>query len=602
MTKMTIREYLKEQGVLLTDGAMGTYCSLIRGQPNVLVETVTADDPETIRRIHREYLQAGARMLNSNTFAANTYKLAVSRLELREILHQAYRLAGSEAEPYGAYVAADIGPLPEMEDTEEISMEAAMDEYRFIIDCFLEEGAGLFNFETFSTTAYAPLLAEYVKSRNPDAFVICSFAVSSTGTTLRGLSLQRIFDELSLVDAIDGIGLNCGTGPTHLFDNLSRVDFGSKIVSLVPNASYPEIIDGQIVYSQNPDYFAEFMVKARDLGVQILGGCCGTTPDHIRALHRQLAGRPRPSGGQAPARARRESPRPAGVNRLADKIRRGHFVVAVELPPPGTPDVRDILAMAGMMKQAGADVVTFSDSPLGRARTNPIALSARIRREVGIETLPHMCCRDRNIIAIKSDLMGAYMEDLHNVLLVTGDPIPAAERNEITSIFNLNSFKLIELVTNMNDDLFRENPFFIAGALDLNVPQPDKAVGRMARKKALGAQYFMTQPVYEQRVVEYIRDRQLNRDYPILAGIMPVVNYRNARFLDNEIPGINIPQRVMEQFHPDMSRQEAEETGIRVAWETIEQLMGHVAGIYLVTPLNRIRMVETLVRKIRSAT
>ena len=597
---MTIRDYLKKHGALVTDGAMGTYCSLIREKQNDLVESVTAQDPETVRRIHREYLQAGARMLNSNTFAANTYKMEISRQELKDLLKRAYRLAREEAAPFGAFVAADIGPLPEMEDTEEITLDEVMDEYRFIIDCFLEEGAMLFNFETFSTAAYAPLLAGYVKSQRPDAFVICSFAVNSSGTTLRGLSIQRIFDELSQEETIDGIGLNCGTGPTHLFDNLSRVDFGSKIVSLVPNASYPEIIDGRIVYSQNPDYFAEFLVKARDLGVQILGGCCGTTPDHIRALSRQLAGRPQTPVEPVVPKPRRKAPRSVGVNRLAEKIQQGRFVIAVELPPPGTPDVRDILEMARMMKEAGADVVTFSDSPLGRARTNPIALSAKIRREVGIETLPHMCCRDRNIIAIKSDLMGAYMEQLHNVLLVTGDPIPAAERNEITSIFNLNSFKLIELVANMNADLFRENPFVIAGALDLNVPQPDKAVARMARKHALGARYFMTQPIYEQRVVDYIREQHLNRDHPILAGIMPVVNYRNARFLDNEIPGINIPGRVMERFWPEMSREKGELTGTRVAWETIEQLLDHVSGIYLVTPLNRIRMVEKLVRKIRN--
>ncbi len=596
---MNIREKLAQKGTLLLDGAMGTYYNLRNDKKLPVVDMAVLDNPNEVKAIYREYLEAGADVLNTNTFSSNTYKLGIHRKELKKQLQTAYLLAKNEASPYGKWVAADIGPLPEMVGGEEISHHQALEEYFFIIDCFLEMGCDLFNFETFSTTAYIKDLAAYIKKKSPDAFVMTSFVLNSNGYTVRDYSAQTIIDSLSDDINIDVVGFNCGTGPTHLYHNLQHLVLPNGYFSVVPNASYPEVIDDHIIYSQNPEYFTEIMMDMRRLGIQVLGGCCGTTPDHIRLLRQAIDNEPWPIERKPGEAVKPEVMAKKRSNPFAEKMQAGKFIIAVELPPPSDANIDDVKKMAKKMKRAGADIVTFSDSPLGRARTNPIALSAKIKREVGICALPHLCCRDRNTIALKSDLLGAYIEDLNNILLVTGDPIPQAERSEISSIFNLNSFKLIELVHSMNQSVFGDNPFYIGAALNLNVSNPDRAVERMSRKRELGADFFMTQPIYEQAVVDYLHTNQLGKHYKILAGIMPIVNYKNARFLNNEIPGVHIPESILAHFHESQNKNEAEQIGINLALKTIESLRHQVAGIYLITPLNRIEMIEHIIKTIR---
>ncbi|QRN84601.1 bifunctional homocysteine S-methyltransferase/methylenetetrahydrofolate reductase [Clostridia bacterium] len=596
---MNIKNILERGEVLILDGAMGTYYNLRNEKKIPVVDLAVRENPDEVRAIYREYLQAGADVLNTNTFSSNSYKLRIDHSELKLLLQAAYDLALEEALPFGKDVAADIGPLPEMVGNEEISNEKALAEYYFIIDCFLAKGCEIFNFETFSTPSYIHSLADYIKKKNPDTFIMASFAISSNGYTMRDYSAESILRDVASDKNIDSVGFNCGTGPTHLYNTLENLTFPQGYFSVVPNASYPEVIDGKIIYSQNPEYFTEIMLEMRNLGIQILGGCCGTTPDHIRLLKQAI------TSNIAKTEQKKEEAKPAGkikqkkANVFAQKLERKEFVIAVELPPPSDADIKSVMNMAHRIKKAGADILTFSDSPLGRARTNSLALSAKVKREVGICTLPHLCCRDRNTIALKSDLLGAYIEELNNILLLTGDPIPQAERSEIASIFDLNSFKLIELVQAMNESVFSDNPFHVGAALNLNVRNIDKSVERMARKQALGANYFMTQPIYEQRVIEYLANENLNDDYTILAGIMPIVNYKNARFLNNEIPGIHLPDEVIAQFHKEQSREEAEQCGIAIALETIEKVKDHVSGLYLVTPLNRIGMIESIIHQVK---
>ncbi len=597
---MNLKNILGRGDTLILDGAMGTYYNLRNELKMPVVDLAVLENPNEVRAIYREYLQAGADVLNTNTFGSNSYKLKMSHPELKQMLQSAYDLAADEARSYGKDVAADIGPLPEMMGNEEISFEEALKEYYFIIDCFLEKNCQVFNFETFSTPAYIHELASYIKHRNPEAFVMASFTLSSNGYTVRDYSAESILEDVSGDSNVDSVGFNCGTGPTHLYHNMEKLTLPDGYFSVVPNASYPEVIEGKIIYSQNPEYFTEIMLEMRDLGIQILGGCCGTTPDHIRLLKRAIT-KKKPS-----AELKKEESRPAEAvkqkkaNIFSQKLKNKQFVIAVELPPPSDADIKTVLDMAKRVKEAGADIITFSDSPLGRPRTNSLALSAKIKRDIGICTLPHLCCRDRNTIALKSDLLGAYIEELNNILLLTGDPIPQAERSEVASIFDLNSFKLIELVQSMNESVFSDNPFQVGAALNLNVKNIDRSVDRMKRKKSLGADFFMTQPIYEQRVIDYLADKGLNRDFTVLAGIMPIVNYKNARFLNNEIPGIHLPKEIVSRFHGEQTREEAETCGIKIAMDTIDQIKDHVAGLYLVTPLNRIGMIESIIRQVKN--
>lgn len=597
---MKIKTYLKSSKSLVMDGAMGTYYRLKYDRQIDLVDLASLEDPQGVLKIHTEYLEAGAQVINTNTFSANSYKLSLDRPALAQLIGQSYRLASQAAQPFSAWVAADIGPLPPMHNKEEISPQAALDEYFFIIDTFLKLGCQVFNFETFTSPRYLRELAAYIKDKDPQAYVMTSFVLQGQSRTLHNHTAQSIVDDLNPDPHIDCLGFNCGTGPTHLYYDIKKLHLPAGTYSVVPNASYPEVIEDKIIYSQNPDYFADIMLDIHHLGIQVLGGCCGTTPDHIRQLKEALerpaaAPRPKRKKGRPPASPSKK----LTTNPFQDKIGARDFAVAVELPPPRDGAVDRVLDMAARVKAAGADILTFSDSPLGRARTNPIALSARVKREVGICALPHLCCRDRNTIALKSDLLGAYIEDLSNILLITGDPIPQAARSEVSSIFNLNSFKLIELVAAMNKTEFIDQPFHIGAALNLNVPHKEKALARMARKRALGADFFMTQPIFEKEVIDFLAALAPDPDRVILAGIMPIVNYRNARFLQNEIPGIHLPKEVMDRFNAGQTKDEAQKAGVDLALETITSLSSSVQGIYLVTPLERIDMIEDIIRAIR---
>jgi homocysteine S-methyltransferase len=597
---MNIRNILGRGDTLILDGAMGTYYNLRNEHKIPVVDMAVLENPEEVRAIYHEYLQAGADVINTNTFCSNSYKLKMTHPELKQMLQKAYDLAQVEAQSYGKDVAADIGPLPEMVGNEEISFEEALNEYYFIIDCFLEKGCEIFNFETFSMPVYIHKLASYIKKKNPETFIMASFTVSSNGYTVRDYSAESILEDVTGDQNVDSVGFNCGTGPTHLYHNMEKLTLTDGYFSVVPNASYPEVIEGKIIYSQNPEYFTEIMLEIRDLGVQILGGCCGTTPDHIRLLKRAITKK------KAPIEHKKEESKPAEAAKLKkanlffQKLKDKQFVIAVELPPPSDADIKTVLDMARRVKEAGADIVTFSDSPLGRPRTNSLALSAKVKRDIDICTLPHLCCRDRNTIALKSDLLGAYIEDLNNILLLTGDPIPQAARSEVASIFDLNSFKLIELVHSMNESVFSDNPFQVGAALNLNVRNIEHSVTRMKRKQSLGADFFMTQPIYEQRVIEYLTTKELNKDFTVLAGIMPIVNYKNARFLNNEIPGIHLPKELVSRFNNEQNREEAEACGIKIAMDTINQVKDHVSGLYLVTPLNRIGMIESIIHQVKN--
>lgn len=595
-----IRETIEKQGWILLDGAMGTYYALLQPDHAARGPRAVLEDPGTVRRIYREYLDAGSRILNTHTFTANTFRLGMPRPQLKELLRRALELAREEARPYGAQAAANIGPLPGMTDAGEISPEAASDEYHFILETFLEEGSTLFHFETFTATDWPRKLARTIRQRAPEAFVIASFVLGASGETVHGWSARQILDRLEGDRAVDAVGFNCGTGPSHLLATLREVDLGGRLIAVSPNASYPELIDDRIIYSQNPSYFADTMQQIHARGVQLLGGCCGTTPDHIRLLAGQLTGQGTPSRPASPPKSRPAAePAPQRPNPFRERVEHRGFVIAVELPPPESSGIGETLSMAGRIRDAGADIVTFSDSPLGRARTNPIALSARVQREVGIQALPHLCCRDRNLIALKSDLLGARLEDLNTILLVTGDPVPQAARQTVAPMFELNSFRLIELVDSMNQTAFRDDPFFIGAALDLNAPNRQVTLERMARKSALGADFFMTQPIFDHAVARFLQESRLDDRVPVIAGIMPIVNYRNARFLDNEIPGIRLPRPVLARFTPEMGRIRSEETGLEIAMETIRAVRAHTRGLYLVTPLGRIGMMEQLIRETR---
>ena len=454
-------------------------------------------------------------------------------------------------------------------------------------------------FETFSDIKYLPELAKYIKVKDKDCFVITQFAVTENGHTRTGISVNKIIDKIHNTEAIAAYGFNCGVGPTHLknlIETIDQIDFNNEIITALPNAGYPEITNERTVYTQNAEYFSDIMRDIEEFGIKIIGGCCGTTPVHIKKIKEKLKQKQNHHPSQQPKVFPNLSDEPDTIkmNTFKEKIKRDDFLIAVELDPPFAADINKMMKAAATLKETGVDIITISDSPLARERVDSVMVSAKIKRELEIETMPHITCRDLNIIGMKSKLMAAHIENIRNLLLVTGDPVSSSDRNEIESVFNLNSFKLMELVQEINQDKLSRDPFLFGGALNLNTYNRDKEIKRMNRKVDAGASYFLTQPIFDEEVITFLKQMGKSDQFKILGGVMPLVSYKNAQFLNNEIPGIKIPKQYLNRFDPEMNRKQAEKEGILIATEIIEKIKPDVDGIYFMTPFNRAYIIEEI--------
>ena len=594
-----LREYLLNN-ILITDGAMGTYYAQITDKYSVLPEFANIIDPQIIERIHLEYIAAGAKLIKTNTFSANRFALNISQSELKKIIVAGVDIANKVAENKNIFVAASIGPIPEMAAHIHVDQDTIMDEYKFIVDIFLERGIKIFIFETFSDVANLEEITTYIKKKDSSVFILTQFAITPEGFTRKGISNEHIVAEMKKNKNIDAYGFNCGIGPTHLYNSLQKITIGDDIVAVAPNAGYPEIIHERTVFIQNPTYFAEKMKEISDLGVKILGGCCGTTPMHIEEMAKLIGNN---FDIYAPQKKMVENAcvllKINSPKDFSEKIKNKQFVIAVELDPPFNADVELMLENARICKESGVDVITIADSPMGRARVDSVMIAAKIKREVGIEVVPHVCCRDKNVNALKSVLLAGYAENIRNILAVTGDPIAMSDRNNIKSVFDLNSFKLMELITTMNKEVFAGAPIHIGGALNLNGINPEVELTRMLKKMAMGASFFLTQPIFDDKVINLLPQIKDNGNTKILGGIMPLVSYRNAHFLNNEVAGIRIPEEIINKFDKNMGKEEAELLGIEIAVEIASKMKEHVQGFYFITPFNRVAMIMKIIKQLK---
>ncbi|MEF9950974.1 MAG: bifunctional homocysteine S-methyltransferase/methylenetetrahydrofolate reductase [Clostridium sp.] len=590
-----MREFLKNS-TLVTDGAMGTYYVEVTGDNVSKCEQANITRPEIIEKIHKEYIDAGANLIRTNTFAANTITLSCNRDYLKKVISKGYTIAKNASIGSGVFIGASIGPIPDIRvDDEEFS---CLDEYKYIVDCFLEEGASVFIFETFSSLEYLSDITKYIRSKNNNAFILVQLAFTMDGFTRKGLKLENYVNSIKSL-SVDAFGFNCGVGPLHLYKLIKRVNIIGNIVSALPNAGYPDIINERSVYVNNPNYFADMMMDIKSLGVKIIGGCCGTTPDHILKITKKLSEGSNFNEVIVNEKSDSGHDELPKVSPFLDKLNNGKFVLAVELDPPFGIDINSVINGARKCKEMGIDLITIADSPRAIARVDSLMVSAKVKREVGIDVLPHLCCRDKNLNAIRSGLLAAHIENIRNVLIVTGDPICSEDRINTKSVFNLNSFKLIELVSQMNSDVFSREVLSIGGALNLNVPNKDNEIGRLEKKIQNGAGFFLTQPIFDDKVIEYLKEFKSKRpEVKILAGIMPLASYKNAMFLHNEVPGITIPDEYISMFSSDMTKEEGYRVGINIAIKISKALKDHVDGFYFITPFNRVEVIEEVIKNI----
>ncbi len=591
---LRITEYLKDN-ILITDGAMGTYYSEITGKPSADCVLGNINDPGIIENIHKDYIFAGAEIIRTNTFSANTVTLDRNLDFVKMVISEGCKIAKRASFGENVFIGASIGPIPDT-DTETDNLR----EYFEIIDCFLKENIDIFIFETFYSLDYIKEIVSYIKEKNKDAFIVTQFSVNDIGVTKKSLNLDRIVSKINAFSEIDVIGFNCGVGPIHMLNILKKLRMPKgKIISVLPNAGYPEVIDNKVKYVMNPKYFAEVVKEMIFGNVGVVGGCCGTTPEHIRLLKdRVKKGSYKVSNTGNSLIFEKEKTVPVLRNDFHKKLETGEFIVAVELDPPFKASADKLIKGAKVLKENGVDIITFADSPMGKSRADSIIISNKIKREAGVEVLPHICCRDRNSVSLRSSVLGGYIEGIRNFLVITGDPVPGDIRGDVKSVFDLNSYSLINMINEMNNDIFEEDRVKVGGAVNFNVKNKDFEYKRLLRKAEAGAEFFLSQPIFTDETKDFIKSLPKDRKFKILGGIMPIVTYNNARFINNELPGITVPQKYAERFSPDMERAEAEAVGIEIAVEIAESIKDYVDGFYIITPFNRYEMVSKIIRRL----
>lgn len=581
-----IREYLKEN-ILIFDGAMGTYFASLHEDIHINVELANMEYPDRIREIHKNYISCGAKAIRTNTFAIDIENLSGDRSLQREIIQAGFRLAKESAEE-DAYVFADIGPVSGQR------AEDIFEEYKKIVDEFLSLGAKHFIFETQSIWMGISEIAAYIKARVEDAFIIASFAVMPDGYTKEGEFIKDLYDKASSDSNIDIFGLNCVSGATHILHLLKKLPI-SEDISIMPNAGYPHVRNNRTYYNTSGEYFAKQMQEIADRGVRILGGCCGTTPEHIS----QLAGISIPTVKEAinkmvykKAKAETEY-----RNRFYEKLISGKKVIAVELDSPKDYNIKSFMTGAKALKEAGADILTIADCPIARARMDSCLLGAKVRRELDMDILPHMTGRDRNINAIKALLLGIYAEGISNVLTITGDPIPSASRDEVRSVYQFNSIKFASYIRSLNEEVFEE-PMRNYAALNVNSKNFKSELMKAKAKEEGGVTAFLTQPVMTAEAISNLRWAREELKAKILGGIIPIVSEKNARYMENEVNGIHISEDMIERY-VGLEREEAEELAVEICKDIAYKIKDDIDGYYLITPFHRISLMQRIIKAIQ---
>lgn len=577
---MDIREYIKQQ-VLVFDGAMGTYYAAKHRVPNDGCEAANLQEPGKVLEIHREYVQAGCRAIKTNTFAANMDNYGNNAEYLKQIIRAGYELACQAAEGNEVFVFADIGPV-QLTDAK----KSAADKYIEVADVFIDLGARNFLIETLCNDEGIEELTRHIKSRVEDAFIIVSFAVQPDGYTKEGCLGHELLQTTAQNSNIDVAGINCVSGPHHMHQYFKTVKKLSDRFSVMPNAGYPTVINNRTFFESSPDYFALKLTDIVKEGAKIVGGCCGTTPEYIRKTIEALDNLTENAGQDVlvkhTGREKKSMPR---INPFAEKLARGEKVIAVELNPPSNADIAGFDANAKMLKEAGIDILTIADSPIARARADSSILACRVKRELGLDALPHITCRDRNINATKALLLGLNIEGINNVLIVTGDPIPNAMRDEVKSVFNFNSRMLAKYVNTLNETVF-ENKFLICAALNVNALNFDIQLQLAKEKEANGVSVLLTQPVMTAEGLDNLRRAKEELKGKILAGVMPIVSYRNACFMESEVSGIHVDQQIIELFK-GKEKEESIELGIKIGAEIMKRVEPYCDGYYLMAPFGR---------------
>jgi methionine synthase I (cobalamin-dependent)/5,10-methylenetetrahydrofolate reductase len=591
---------------LLFDGAMG---SLLydRGVFHThSYDELNVSRPDLIRDVHRQYRAAGADILETNTFGAN--RVTLSRHghgeHVAEINRAAVRLAREVAD--GSYVAGAVGPTGvKFALSTESEREMARAALRQQIELLAEAGVDLFVLETFYSIGELEAALAIARAVAPGVPRAAQMVFDGRGLVEGALAPEEVATRLVAAGA-DVIGGNCGVGPPELYDVGHRMVGHGAPVSIQPNAGLPSIVDGRTIYVANPEHFGVFARRMLKSGVRLIGGCCGTTPDHIRAM----VGAVRMMRGEREPLPRLESPelrRPAAIerrpaivplaarSRLGARIATGQFAVSVELSAPSSLDPAAAVARVADAVGAGIDVVNVADGPRAQARMSNLAFCARAVAATGVEPILHVCCRDRNYLGLVAHLLGAHALGIRNLVIITGDPPKMGDYPFATPVYDVDSIGLLEMASAMNagfdpagKPMEGATSFVLATGAEPAAIDRDRELRRLELKKAAGAELVMTQPVYDPATLASFLDEAAPLGLPIMVGLLPLASLRNAEFLHNEVPGMQIPKPIRERMARVPAGAEARAEGIAIAREALAAVEARVAGAYIMPPFNRL--------------
>lgn len=599
---MNLREYLKTH-TIITDGAFGTYYAEKYGT-NELPELANTAHPERVMEIHLEYISAGAAYIRTNTYAANSAMLSQDENEVMQNLESAVKIAQAAAalvkkdEP--VFIAGDIGPVQGMVGFEKVQNEQ---EYVRLADKLLMLGVDAIHFETFADCEELIPAIRHIRERSEDIFITVCFSVNQYGYSAAGLSAKRLIADASKLP-VDAVGLNCGVGSGHmvqLIENLKLPE--DKYFAALANAGYPNFTRNTMHFGNAPAYFAGKMKEIAGLGVNMVGGCCGTRPDTIKAVAAELADELLHEAADTVRTVKKFN---SDNRAVAEKKKQMGFLydengdikdkkfIAVELAPPFDANDEKLLESAHALIGAGVDVLTFPDSPSGRTRVDSVLMADKVHRETGIQVMPHICCRDKNAVAMRSLFMGARINDIYNMLIITGDPLPSMVRETVKSVFNFDSVGLMKIAEEMNEETFTDRPLCYGGAINQGRRNLDVEIARVKKKLAAGAQFFLTQPVFCEDDVNRLRYIKNETGARILCGIMPLISRKNALFMKNEIAGVNVPDELIEKYPENGSKKAGEQVGIELAKRMIELSGDFADGYYFSFPFNRTYMLKEI--------
>ncbi|MBL7214995.1 MAG: bifunctional homocysteine S-methyltransferase/methylenetetrahydrofolate reductase [Phycisphaerae bacterium] len=616
MAKYSLTERL-QQGILIGDGAMGTMLYSQGAFLNTCFDELSLTHPELIRKIHADYIEAGCDFIETNSFGANSLKLAQFGLaDNVKAINQAAAEVARKVAGDDVLVAGSVGPTgtnnPNPNKELSRTLSAAFQEQ---IQALALAGVDFLLLETFTNTTELQIAIE--AGASTELPIVAQMTCTDQFETFFGTPIEKAIAEIAASEAVVAVGLNCSLGPSDMLEGLKRLrQVTDKPVSIQPNAGLPRRVEGRTLYMCTPEYMAEYAKRFFENGARIIGGCCGTTPAHIRDIVRTIRVLDKAMAVK-PARASVTvtETKPTGMKSVplaeksgfGKKLAAGLPITCIELTPPRGVDANKIIESAKLCSEHGVDAINIPDGPRASARLSPLVTALKIEQAVGIETILHICCRDKNLIGLQSDLLGIHAMGLRNVLLITGDPPKLGEYPDATGVFDLDSVALTQVVRGLNcgldiaqNELPQQLSLTIGVGANPVASELHREIERFKQKTTAGAEYAITQPVFDAGMFFDFKEAVRDCNLPFIAGIWPFTSYKNAEFMANEVPGVVVPETLLKRMFKAKTREMGRKIGIEIAQEMIATLSPHVAGFAVSAPFGNIRIALAALRKIET--